>query len=128
METLLGAIWTLTPVADRTGLRYSGPEVEWEPRQQPFGAGSDPSNIVDAGYAVGSIQIPGGKEPIVLHRDAVSGGGYAMVATVISADMDLLARSAPGTKTRFRPVSMDEALAARAQQRSLRARLWGDGD
>ncbi|MFD1213434.1 biotin-dependent carboxyltransferase family protein [Arthrobacter sp. GCM10027362] len=127
METLLSATWTLTPVADRTGLRYSGPEVEWEPRQQPFGAGSDPSNIVDAGYAVGSIQIPGGKEPIVLHRDAVSGGGYAMVATVISADMDLLARSAPGTKTRFRPVGMDEALAARAEQRSLRAKLWGTG-
>jgi len=127
METLLDSTWTLTPVADRTGLRYSGPEVEWQPRQQPFGAGSDPSNIVDAGYAVGSIQIPGGKEPIVLHRDAVSGGGYAMVATVISADMDLLARSAPGTKTRFRPVDMDEALAARAEQRALRARLWGTG-
>ena len=88
MATLLESTWTLTPVADRTGLRYSGPEVEWKARQQPFGAGSDPSNIVDAGYAVGSIQIPGGKEPIVLHRDAVSGGGYAMVATVISADMD----------------------------------------
>jgi biotin-dependent carboxylase-like uncharacterized protein len=127
METLLGATWTLTPVADRTGLRYSGPEVDWKPRQQPFGAGSDPSNIVDAGYAVGSIQIPGGKGPIVLHRDAVSGGGYAMVATVISADMDLLARSAPGTKTRFRAVTMDEALAARAETRSLRARLWRTG-
>jgi urea carboxylase len=127
METLLSSTWTLTPVADRTGLRYSGPEVEWQPREQPFGAGSDPSNIVDAGYAVGSIQIPGGKEPIVLHRDAVSGGGYAMVATVISADMDLLARSAPGTKTRFRPVDMDEALSARAEQRSLRSRIWGTG-
>ncbi|NKX56047.1 5-oxoprolinase subunit C family protein [Arthrobacter mobilis] len=127
METLLGATWTLTPVADRTGLRYSGPEMEWRPRQQPFGAGSDPSNIVDAGYAVGSIQIPGGKEPIVLHRDAVSGGGYAMVATVISADMDLLARSAPGTRTRFRPVGMEEALAARHERRALLAQLWGTG-
>ena len=26
-------------------------------------------------------------EPIILHRDAVSGGGYAMVGTVISADL-----------------------------------------
>ncbi|WP_241978973.1 hypothetical protein [Cryobacterium sp. Hh7] len=60
-------------------------------REQSFGAGSDPSNIGDAGYAVGSTQVPGGKEPIVLHRDAVSGGDYAMVATVISVDMDLLA-------------------------------------
>lgn len=124
METLLASDWTLTPVADRTGLRYSGPPVEWRPRTQPFGAGSDPSNIVDAGYPVGSIQIPGGKEPIILHRDAVSGGGYAMVATVISADMDLLARSAPGTVTRFRAVTMDEALAARKELAGLRSVLW----
>ncbi|WP_434620156.1 biotin-dependent carboxyltransferase family protein [Arthrobacter sp. A5] len=125
METLLSATWTLTPVADRTGLRYSGPVIEWRPREQPFGAGSDPSNIVDAGYAVGSIQIPGGKEPIALHRDAVSGGGYAMVATVISADMDLLARSAPGTKTRFRVVTIEDALAARADYRAACSKLWG---
>jgi biotin-dependent carboxylase-like uncharacterized protein len=125
ISTLLESTWTLTPVADRTGLRYSGPEVEWIPRTQPFGAGSDPSNIVDAGYAVGSIQIPGGKEPIVLHRDAVTGGGYAMVATVISADMDLLVRSAPGTKTRFTAVTMEEALTARAELKARRCRIWG---
>lgn len=113
LANLTGEEWTLTPVADRAGLRYDGPGVEWREREQPFGAGSDPSNIVDAGYAVGSIQIPGGKQPIILHRDAVSGGGYAMVATVISADMDLVARAAPGTKTRFVPVDMDTALVAR---------------
>jgi biotin-dependent carboxylase-like uncharacterized protein len=124
LSTLLTAEWTLTPVADRMGLRYAGPELSWKPRRQPFGAGSDPSNIVDAGYAVGSIQVPGGKEPIILHRDAVSGGGYAMVATVISADMDLLARSAPGTTTTFQPVSMDEALAARREMNARRADIW----
>jgi allophanate hydrolase subunit 2 len=112
-------------VADRTGLRYSGPDLEWKPRTQPFGAGSDPSNIVDAGYAIGSIQVPGGKEPIVLHRDAVSGGGYAMVATVISADMDVVARSAPGTLTHFEPVTMEQALAARADAATVRRAVWG---
>lgn len=113
LASLTTAEWKLTPVADRAGLRYSGPGVHWRERRQPFGAGSDPSNIVDAGYAVGSIQIPGGTQPIVLHRDAVSGGGYAMVATVISADMDLVARAVPGTVTTFAPVTMAEALAAR---------------
>lgn len=108
--------WTLTPMADRMGLRFDGPGAEWREREQPFGAGQDPSNIVDAGYAVGSIQIPGGTQPIVLHRDAVSGGGYAMAATVISADMDLLARAAPGVKTRFVPVTMEEALEARGER------------
>ncbi len=113
LAAFTGEEWTLTPVADRTGLRYDGPGVTWKEREQPFGAGSDPSNIVDAGYAVGSIQIPGGKQPIILHRDAVSAGGYAMVATVISADMDLVARSAPGTRTRFIPVDIEEAVEAR---------------
>jgi biotin-dependent carboxylase-like uncharacterized protein len=109
--------WTLTPVADRMGMRYSGAQLEWQDRPQPFGAGSDPSNIVDAGYPVGSIQVPSGAEPIILHRDAVSGGGYAMVATVISADMDLVGQSAPGTRTKFSAVSLDEAVAARKSYR-----------
>jgi biotin-dependent carboxylase-like uncharacterized protein len=124
LDNLLNGDWTLTPVADRMGLRYSGPGVEWIEREQPFGAGQDPSNIVDAGYAVGSIQIPGGTQPIILHRDAVSGGGYAMVATVISTDMDLVARCAPGTKTRFVAVTMDEALEARHKHAAQVAKIW----
>jgi allophanate hydrolase len=80
-------------------LRYAGPWVDRQTRTQPFGAGSDPSNIVDAGYAVGSIQIPVGTRPIALHSDAVSGGGYAMVATVISADMDPVPRAGPGGRS-----------------------------
>lgn len=127
LASLLDTTWTLTPVADRVGFRYGGGTLDWEERVQPFGAGSDPSNIVDAGYPLGSIQVPGGVEPIILHRDAVSGGGYAMVATVISADLDLVGQSAPGTRTRFRPVSMEQALDARAAAaariRHLRAAL-----
>ncbi|HET9772443.1 MAG TPA: allophanate hydrolase, partial [Acidimicrobiia bacterium] len=91
--------------------------------EQPFGAGSEPSNIVDAPYPIGSIQIPGGTEPIVLHRDAVSGGGYAMVATVISGDLDLVAQSAPKSKTRFVEVDLDGALAARRTYKERAARL-----
>ena len=60
--------------------------------------------------------MPGGVEPIVLHRDAVSGGGYAMIATVISADMDTVAQSAPGSRTRFVAVELDDALAARTDR------------
>ena len=124
LANLTEAEWTLTPVADRMGLRFDGPGAEWKREEQPFGAGQDPSNITDAGYAVGSIQIPGGTQPIVLHCDAVSGGGYAQAATVISADMDLFARMAPGAKVRFSSVSMEEALAARAERNARFARVW----
>lgn len=122
-RTFLETEWTLTPVADRIGFRYKGAELEWVDREPPFGAGSDPSNIVDAPYPIGSIQVPGGVEPIVLHRDAVSGGGYAMVATVISGDMDTVAQSAPNSKTRFVEVDLDGALAARRTYKDRNARL-----
>ena len=122
-ETFLETAWTLTPTADRIGFRYKGGQLELVKRSQPFGAGSDPSNIVDSPYPIGSIQVPGGVEPIVLHRDAVSGGGYAMVATVISADMDTVAQSAPGSKTRFVPVSLEAALTARRERSQRQASL-----
>jgi biotin-dependent carboxylase-like uncharacterized protein len=112
--------WKVAPEADRMGYRFRGGKpVEFVPREQPFGAGSDPSNIVDACYPYGSIQIPGGTEPIVLHRDAVSGGGYFMVGTVISADMDLIGQLQPHTPSRFVEVTMDQALQARHDRAAL---------
>ena len=122
-RTFLETTWKLTPVADRVGFRYKGEQLDMVKREQPFGAGSDPSNIVDAPYPIGSIQVPGGVEPIILHRDAVSGGGYAMIATVISADMDTVGQSAPGSKTRFVAVDLDAALAARHERREREDRL-----
>jgi allophanate hydrolase subunit 2 len=112
--------WKVAPEADRIGYRFRGGRaLEFVPRKQPFGAGSDPSNIVDACYPYGSIQVPGGSEPIVLHRDAVSGGGYMMVGTVISADMDLIGQLQPHTPTKFVSVDMKEALRARESRKSL---------
>jgi allophanate hydrolase subunit 2 len=123
-------MWSVAPEADRIGYRFRhGRPLRFKQREQPFGAGSDPSNIVDAGYPIGSIQVPGGLEPIVLHRDAVSGGGYAMIGTVISADMDIVAQLQPNNKAKFVAVDMAEALAARAAYRSrlnrMRAALAG---
>ena len=112
--------WKVAPEADRIGYRFRGGRpLEFVPREQPFGAGSDPSNIVDACYPYGSIQVPGGTEPIVLHRDAVSGGGYFMVGTVISADMDLIGQLQPHTPARFVEVTMAQALKARKDQAKL---------
>ncbi|MEW9807681.1 biotin-dependent carboxyltransferase family protein [Mesorhizobium marinum] len=112
--------WKVAPEADRMGYRFRGGRpLGFVEREQPFGAGSDPSNIVDSCYPYGSIQVPGGTEPIILHRDAVSGGGYFMIGTVISADMDLIGQMQPNTPTRFVKVTMEEALAARRERAGL---------
>jgi allophanate hydrolase subunit 2 len=116
--------WKVAPEADRIGYRFrSGHPLKFVERKQPFGAGSDPSNIVDACYPYGSIQVPGGTEPIVLHRDAVSGGGYFMIGTVISADMDLIGQLQPHTEARFVEVDMPAALQARHDRVSLLDRM-----
>ncbi|WP_321894957.1 5-oxoprolinase subunit C family protein [Paraburkholderia heleia] len=108
--------WTVAPEADRIGYRYkNGRPLHFMEREQPFGAGADPSNIVDACYPIGSIQVPAGLEPIILHRDAVSGGGYATIGTVISADMDLIGQMQPNYRARFVSVTLNQALAARRE-------------
>ena len=112
--------WKVAPEADRMGYRFrGGRKLDFVDRVPPFGAGSDPSNIVDACYPYGSIQVPGGTEPIILHRDAVSGGGYFMLGTVISADMDLIGQLQPHQPARFAPVDMDQALAARRDRAAM---------
>ncbi|MDD5334574.1 MAG: biotin-dependent carboxyltransferase family protein [Rhodoferax sp.] len=123
-QTFFEDSWRVGPEADRIGYRFKhGRPLEFEARERPFGAGSDPSNIVDAGYPIGSIQVPGGLEPIILHRDAVSGGGYAMIGTVISADMDVVAQLQPNFHTQFVAVDMAQALRARVERNRRLAAL-----
>jgi urea carboxylase len=109
--------WRLSPTSDRMGCRYVGPTLGFKPRPAYLveQAGSDPSNIVDDTIPVGGIQVPGGVEPIVLHVDGPSLGGYAKIATVISADLGRVGQTRPGQVTRFRAVSTDEAVDALRQ-------------
>lgn len=112
--------WKVAPEADRMGYRFAGgAPLAFVDRIAPFGAGSDPSNITDACYPYGSIQVPSGAEPIILHRDAVSGGGYFMLGTVISADMDVIGQLSPNSEARFVRVNMQTALTARQQRAEM---------
>ena len=116
--------WKVAPEADRIGYRFRGGKaLDFVPRTAPFGAGSDPSNIVDACYPYDSVQVPSGTEPTVLHRDAVSGGGYMMLGTIISADMDLIGQLQPHSPARFVEVTLDQALAARHDRQAALAAL-----
>jgi biotin-dependent carboxylase-like uncharacterized protein len=107
--------WTVTPEANRVGYRFKGERLHFVPREQPFGAGSNPSNVVDLGYPIGSIQVPDGVEPIALLNDAVTGGGYATIATIISVDLNRMAQMKTNEKVRFVGVTLQDALQARKE-------------
>ena len=116
LDSFLSTPWKVTKDADRVGYRLRGGTLDFVEREQPFGAGSDPANVVDLGYPLGSVQVPGGDEPIVLLGDAVTGGGYVTIGTVVSVDRDLFGQARTGDTIRFRPVDVDAALAARADR------------
>jgi len=53
-------------------------------------------------------------QPIILMRDAVTGGGYATVGTVISIDRNMLAQARTHRSITFEAVDVEDALEARS--------------
>jgi len=104
LATLLESEYEVTLASDRMGYRLSGPRV----------AHRDQAEIVSDGVVTGSVQVPGDGQPIVMMADHQTTGGYPKIATVIRADLPLLAQCLPGDRVRFRAVSITEAQAALA--------------
>ncbi len=123
VEAFYATAWKLNPKADRTGMRFIGPQLSFKPGRPRYlveDAGVDPSNIViDPGAPVGTIQVPSGVEPIVLCVDSPSIGGYARIAVAISTDMARLGQIRPFEETRFVRVSHEDAVAILARQEAL---------
>jgi KipI family sensor histidine kinase inhibitor len=105
LETFLNGIYAVTPRSDRVGCRLDGPRITHR-------HGAD---IISDATACGSVQVTGDGQPIVLMTDRGTTGGYTKIATVISADLSLMAQAGPGTRVRFIAVSLDVALDARRE-------------
>jgi len=99
LRTLLGSAYEMTRESDRMGARLHGPRI----------AHARGHDIVSDGIALGSIQVPGDGQPIVLLVDRQSTGGYTKVATVCSFDIGRLGQVKPGRKVVFTAVSVAEA-------------------
>lgn len=108
--------WKVASNSNRVGYYLEGPKFEFIQRKQPFGAGDHPSNVVDIQYPVGSIQVPGGQHAVLLLNDAVTGGGYATIGTVIKPDLDIVAQSKPGDFIIFKSVEISKALIIRKEK------------
>jgi biotin-dependent carboxylase-like uncharacterized protein len=118
LETFFSTEYSVKSESNRIGYRFHGERLEFTDRGPVFGAGDNPSNVVDLGYPMGSIQVPDGAEPICLLRDAVTGGGYATLGTVIARDLDLLAQAKVPDRVRFTRISVDQAVELRHQQQA----------
>jgi len=106
IETFLGKVYTVTDQSDRMGIRLAGEKIE----------NANGVDIISDGIATGSIQIPASGTPIIMMADRQTTGGYAKIATVISADLKKVAQARPGTRIRFFAVSEKEAVKLRRSE------------
>ena len=85
--------------SDRMGYRLTGPEIRHK-------KGAD---IISSGINMGTVQVPGNGQPIIMMADGQTTGGYTRIANVIMYDHTLLAQLKPGDKIRFREISLEKA-------------------
>jgi allophanate hydrolase len=110
ITALLDAEFRISQSADRMGMRLDGPLLQhrngWD--------------IVSDAIMTGAIQVPGSGQPIVLLADHQTTGGYPKIATVISADLPVVARRRAGDRLRFVAIAVEEAeQICRAAERRL---------
>lgn len=108
IDAFLGTSYAMLPQSDRMGARLQGERIE-------HAAGHD---IVSDGTALGSVQVPGDGQPIVLLLDRQSTGGYTKLATVCSFDIRHIGQLRPGQPVRFEAVEVQRAHAIGAQARA----------
>lgn len=108
-DTFVRSIYQLTPDCNRMACKLEGPSLETL-------AGSD---ILSDGIVEGSVQVAGNGQPIVMLADHQTTGGYAKIATVISADLPALAQLRPGQAVAFDWVSPARAVAVARQRDAL---------
>lgn len=106
IDTLLGSAFLVSKDADRMGYRLEGPPLRH--------AGA--ADIVSDGLTAGCIQVPGSGRPIVMLADRQTTGGYAKIATVISADLHRFGQMLPGATVRFEAVAVEQAEYLRRRQ------------
>jgi antagonist of KipI len=105
LRAFLSGTYQVTPQSNRMGYRLAGPALRHRGE----------ADIVSEAVVTGSIQVPADGQPIVLMADRQTTGGYAMIATVVSADLPAMAQARPGAKVSFRPIGVDDAQALAAQ-------------
>jgi antagonist of KipI len=116
IEVLQSAPYLVAPASDRTGFRLSGPAIG-------HAAGAD---ILSDATPLGALQVPGNGQPILLMADRQTTGGYPKIATVIAADIPVVAQVPVGGRIEFALSNRREALSALIAQERILIALEGD--
>ena len=114
IETFQNSEYIVSDQSNRIGYRLEGKKIEH------FGS----SDILSDGTMMGSIQIPGNGNPIILMSDRGVTGGYPKIATIISSDISKIAQALPGDKIKFLVISNREAESILIETENLIQKIY----
>jgi allophanate hydrolase subunit 2 len=115
LQAFLTHDYVLTGQSDRMGYRLEGAGIEHR----------GDADLISDGIVTGSVQVPASGQPIIMMADHQTTGGYPKIATVIRADLPLLAQCRVGAALRFCAVSAQTALIVyQALMKDLLAKNW----
>lgn len=100
LDDFFSSAYTVSDKANRMGCRLQGPLIMRDP-----GA---PQSIISEPINPGNIQVPADGQPIILMVEQTI-GGYAKIATVVTADLFKVAQAKPGDQIYFHPVTIETA-------------------
>ncbi|OAX34102.1 hypothetical protein K503DRAFT_699315 [Rhizopogon vinicolor AM-OR11-026] len=104
--------WSVSSSSNRMGIRLeSDKSIDWA-RSAGGEGGSHPSNILDNGYALGTINV-NGDTPVILTNEGPDMGGYVCLCTVATGERWKLGQLSPGNTVTFSKISWQDAQACR---------------
>ncbi|EAU34315.1 hypothetical protein ATEG_05246 [Aspergillus terreus NIH2624] len=111
IDMLYQTEWKISHNAARGGIRLIGPKPTWA-RADGGEGGAHPSNLIEYGYAIGSLNWTG-DDPVIFPQDAPDFGGFISSHTIVKADLWKLGQVKAGDTLRYRATALEDALAAR---------------
>lgn len=111
IKTIYDTEWKVSHNASRSGIRLVGPVPKWS-RKDGGEGGAHPSNLIEYGYPLGTLNWTG-DDPCIFPVDCPNFGGFTSSTTVIRADWWKLGQIKAGNTLKYVRVGLEDALKKR---------------
>lgn len=111
IDMIYNTTWQISHNAARGGIRLIGPKPKWA-RTDGGEGGGHPSNVIEYGYPMGTLNWTG-DDPCIFPVDCPDFGGFVSATTIVKSDFWRLGQMKAGNTMKYRRVSLDDALAVR---------------
>lgn len=111
LEMLYSTKWKVSHNASRSGIRLVGPVPKWA-RKDGGEGGAHPSNLIEFGYPIGTLNWTG-DDPCIFPVDCPNFGGFVSSTTIIRSDWWKLGQIKAGDQMKYQRVNLEQALELR---------------